>query len=212
MTGFRLCPTSRVRNKITGFCLAVRSYSKKRDRNGAARKFGPLRALTVRRRPGKPAQGLLSAGERVIPCALGRGSISAWKREGDGATPLAGMRLLSGYFRRGRMRPVSRLPMARIEARLGWCDAASDRNYNRPVRLPYPASHEEMKRPDRLYDAVIVLDWNIRPRRRNCGSAIFLHIAKPGFQPTEGCVAVTPAAMAWLLPRVSPRTVLRVVR
>ena len=68
-----------------------------------------------------------------------------------------------------------------------------------------------MLRPDRLYDAVIVLDWNIRPRRRNRGSAIFLHIARPGFRPTEGCVAVSPAAMAWLLPRVSRRTVLRVV-
>jgi L,D-peptidoglycan transpeptidase YkuD (ErfK/YbiS/YcfS/YnhG family) len=197
---------------ITGFCSAVQSYSKKRVRNEAGRKFAGLRRLTVRARPAEPTQGLLIAGPRSFRCALGRGGISARKREGDGATPLSAMRLLGGYFRRGRIRPASGLPLAPIGARDGWCDAPADRNYNRPVRLPYPVSHEEMRRPDRLYDAVIVLDWNIRPRRRNRGSAIFLHVAKPGFRPTEGCVAVAPAAMAWLLPRISRRTVLRVVR
>lgn len=176
------------------------------------RNFAGIGRLTVRARPGNAAQGLLVAGSRSFRCALGRGGISANKREGDGATPLGGMPLLSAYFRRGRVSAVSGLPLTAIDPQLGWCDAPADRNYNRPVRLPYPASHEAMLRPDRLYDAVIVLDWNVRPRRRNRGSAIFLHIARPGFEPTEGCVAVTPAAMAWLLPRVSQRTVLRVVR
>ena len=52
--------------------------------------------LTVRARPGHPSQGLLQAGATVFACALGRGGISADKREGDGATPLASMRILSG--------------------------------------------------------------------------------------------------------------------
>ena len=75
---------------------------------------------------------------------------------------------------------------------LGWCEVPDDRNYNRPVRMPYAASHERMLRADNLYDACIVLDWNIRPRRRGRGSAIFFHLARPGFTPTQGCVAVTP--------------------
>lgn len=199
-------------NTITGFCSAVRSYSKKRDCKEAARKFVGIRNLTVRARPGKASQGLLVAGARSFRCALGLGGISARKREGDGATPLARMPLLLAYFRRRRLRAVSGLPLSAIDAGLGWCDAPGDRNYNRPVRLPYPASHEKMLRPDRLYDAVIVLGWNIGPRSRGRGSAIFLHIARPGYHPTEGCVAVSPAAMAWLLPRVSRRTVLRVMR
>jgi L,D-peptidoglycan transpeptidase YkuD (ErfK/YbiS/YcfS/YnhG family) len=190
----------------------VRSYSKKRVRKEAAQNFAGVGHLTVRARPENATQGLLIAGPRSFRCALGRGGISANKREGDGATPLARMRLLSAYVRPGRLRAVSGLPLRTIDAHIGWCDAPGDRNYNRPVRLPYPASHEAMRRPDRLYDAVVVLDWNVRPRRRNRGSAIFLHIARPGFQPTEGCVAVAPAAMAWLLPRVSRRTVLSVVR
>ncbi len=69
-----------------------------------------------------------------------------------------------------------------------------------------------MKRDDSLYDACLVLDWNIRPRRRGRGSAIFFHLARPGFTPTQGCVAVTAQVMARLLPQLSRRTVLKVVR
>ena len=102
--------------------------------------------------------------------------------------------------------------MSPIGDALGWCEVPDDRNYNRPVKIPYGASHERMKRDDRLYDACIVLDWNIRPRRRGRGSAIFFHLARPGFTPTQGCVAVTAKVMARLLPHLSSRTVMKVVR
>lgn len=148
----------------------------------------------------------------VFPCALGQGGISSNKREGDGATPLGRMRLLSAYVRERRFERRSSLPFARITSDLGWCEVPDDRNYNRAVKLPYRASHETMLRPDNLYDAVIVLDWNVRPRRRGRGSAIFFHLARPGFSPTAGCVAVTHSVMARLLPRLSRRTVLTVLR
>jgi L,D-peptidoglycan transpeptidase YkuD (ErfK/YbiS/YcfS/YnhG family) len=192
----------------------MRSYSKKRYRKPSPAKFcNGLRTITVRARPGAPTQGLMNVGAGVVlPCALGRGGISAMKREGDGATPLARMRLLSGYVRERRFDRRSGLPLARITAKLGWCEVPEDRNYNRPVTLPYGASHETMLRADGLYDAVIVLDWNIRPRRRGRGSAIFFHLARPGFSPTAGCVAVTRAVMARLLPQLSRRTLLIVRR
>lgn len=149
----------------------------------------------------------------VFPCALGRGGIRAVKREGDGATPLARMQLLYGWYRKGRLSTLrSGLALRQIAADDGWCDAPADRNYNRPVRLPYPASSESMLRKDRLYDCCIVMDYNIAPRRRGMGSAIFFHVAKPGFLPTEGCVAVSPAVMALMLPHLSRRTVLKVLR
>lgn len=167
----------------------------------------------VRPRPGRKAQGLLCFGSTVFPCALGRSGISSRKREGDGATPLGPMRLLWGYVRPGRgPLPASRLTLLPAAPDLGWCDAVGDRNYNRPVRLPYSASHETMQRGDRLYDVVVVLDWNVRPAVRGRGSAIFLHLARPGFAPTEGCVAVTRRTMQRLLPRLRPGTVLRVLR
>jgi L,D-peptidoglycan transpeptidase YkuD (ErfK/YbiS/YcfS/YnhG family) len=144
-------------------------------------------------------------------CALGRSGTAALKREGDGATPLAVMHVLHGYYRSRRVRLQTRLDMAPIRAGLGWCDSPADRNYNRPVRLPYGKSHEGMLRKDHLYDVVIVLDWNIRPRVRNRGSAIFLHLARPGYKPTEGCVAVSAKDMAWLLARVGTGSVARVM-
>ena len=191
----------------------MRSYSKKRGRNAAAPKNRTgLCLLTVRARPGCPSQGIISASGAVFPCALGRGGILANKREGDGATPLGKMRILSGYFRRGRIAPVTKLPMKAISPSLGWCEVPDDRNYNRPVKLPYRVSHERMMRDDRLYDACLVLDWNIRPRRRSRGSAIFLHLARPGFGPTEGCIAVAAGTMRRLLPALSRRSVLCVTR
>jgi L,D-peptidoglycan transpeptidase YkuD (ErfK/YbiS/YcfS/YnhG family) len=172
---------------------------------------GGLRRLDVRRLPGKAAAGLILGKGLALRCALGRGGLSALKREGDGATPLARLRLLGGFVRPVSMRMAARLPLREIRPDLGWCDAPGDRNYNRPVRLPYAASHERMWRADSLYDVCLVLDWNIRPRRRNAGSAIFLHLARPGYAPTEGCIAVSRADMRRLLPLVSNRTVLKVI-
>ncbi len=195
-------------------CSLVRSYSKKLGRNWDAPSLRrTVSTLVVRARPGQPTKGILRAGPLTFPCALGRGGITANKREGDGGTPLGAMRLLSGYFRRDHLAPgSSRLAMAPIGADLGWCEVPDDRNYNRPVKIPYRAGHERMKRDDRLYDACLVLDWNVSARRRGRGSAIFFHLARPGFTPTEGCVAVSARAMARLLPHLAAGTVLKVVR
>ncbi len=172
-----------------------------------------IRNISVRPKPGNKSQGLLSIGGRVHVCALGKGGIRALKREGDGGTPLARMRLLSAYVRMDHVAArATLLPIARISPNLGWCEVPGDRNYNRPVRLPYSASHETMRRSDPLYDIAIVMDWNIIPRRRNGGSAIFFHVARPGLTPTEGCVALPGDVMRRLLPRLSARTVLTVRR
>ena len=97
------------------------------------------------------------------------------------------------------------LPVRAIRRRDGWCDAPADRNYNRPVRLPYPASAERLWREDALYDLVVVLDYNERPRVRGRGSAIFMHVAKPGYAPTEGCIALARPHLVRLLERLSLR-------
>jgi L,D-peptidoglycan transpeptidase YkuD (ErfK/YbiS/YcfS/YnhG family) len=89
---------------------------------------------------------------------------------------------------------------------MGWCDAVADRNYNRPVSLPYPASHEELWRRDGLYDVVITLSHNVRPRVRGLGSAVFFHLASPDLIPTAGCVAVRPCDINRVLCRIGPST------
>lgn len=169
--------------------------------------------IVVRKRPGHITQGLLTVGGRTHVCALGKGGIRTLKREGDGATPLGQFRLLSGYYRGDHVGlRVGALPMTPLSARSGWCDDISDRNYNRFVSLPYPASHEIMLRKDALYDLVLILDYNIVPRKKALGSAIFFHVARNDYGPTEGCVALPFAILNRMMPRLSVRTKLRVCR
>jgi L,D-peptidoglycan transpeptidase YkuD (ErfK/YbiS/YcfS/YnhG family) len=167
----------------------------------------PLRFIRVLRRPGNPSKGLLIAGNQAYPCALGRGGVSAAKREGDGASPRAVLRPVRVFYRddAGR-RPVCRLPLDRIRADMGWVEDPRDRRYNRLVNLPYPAAHETMRREDNLYDIVVELDWNRRPAIRGRGSAIFMHLARPGFTPTQGCIGLRGDVLRRLLPRLTRDT------
>jgi L,D-peptidoglycan transpeptidase YkuD (ErfK/YbiS/YcfS/YnhG family) len=171
-----------------------------------------LDVIRVNRLPLDHRRGRLVAGNLVLPCALGRRGTRRDKREGDGATPVGRFEVLQAFYRLDRLRrPRTPLPLAAIAAEDAWCDDPRDRNYNRPVRLPYPARHERMRRDDVLYDLVVDLACNRGPIRKGRGSAIFLHCARPGFPPTEGCVAVDPRAIARLLAWIGPGTRIEIV-
>jgi L,D-peptidoglycan transpeptidase YkuD (ErfK/YbiS/YcfS/YnhG family) len=170
-----------------------------------------LRRIVVRRAPSRRSGGVIVARHLRAEAALGRASIGRWKREGDGRTPAGRFRLLTVYYRPDRLRrPWTVLPVVAIRPDLGWCDDPADRRYNRPVRLPYPARHERLWRNDRLYDIVVVLDFNLARPRAGAGSAIFLHLASPDFDPTEGCIAVSETKMRRILARAGPRTMVDV--
>ncbi len=137
------------------------------------------------------ADGRLVFQGRTYRCALGRGGVRADKEEGDGATPLATLPLRRVYFRADRVKiPAAAVPREALAPDDGWCDDPTQRAYNQPVRLPFGGSHEELWRRDGLYDIVGVLGWNDDPVERRRGSAIFLHVARPDYGPTEGCVAL----------------------
>ena len=172
-----------------------------------------LAGLRVRALVTDPSRGQLIAGAAVIPCALGRSGIKQAKREGDGASPRGTFRLRGGVYRPDHFagRPASPLPLRPSAPGDGWCDDARDRRYNRPLRLPAPGvGHERMWREDGLYDLVVDLDYNRGPIRPGRGSAIFLHVARAGFLPTEGCVALRRADLVRLLRRVGPGTRMRI--
>ncbi|MGH6907820.1 MAG: L,D-transpeptidase family protein, partial [Aestuariivirga sp.] len=134
------------------------------------------------------------------PCVVGRGGLSHLKKEGDGATPVGRWQLLKVAYRADRGLPSrSGLPLRVIRSSDAWCDAVGDRNYNRQVSLPYPASHETMCRADGLYDVVVMLSHNQRPRVQARGSAIFLHLISSGATPTAGCVALSRRNMVIVL-------------
>ena len=166
-----------------------------------------LRRLTVRRKPAQPARGVLHAGPLTLPVALGRTGIKANKREGDGATPRGSFRLKRLWWRADRHpRPPTLLPVRRIELDDGWCENPSDRHYNRPIKVPPRSKVDRLARTDHLYDFIIEIDHNTRPRVAGRGSAVFIHVARPGFAPTAGCVALTMNSLRRLLACVGPRT------
>jgi L,D-peptidoglycan transpeptidase YkuD (ErfK/YbiS/YcfS/YnhG family) len=163
--------------------------------------------VKVRRSPGQRSAGRLAVMGLTMRCALGKGGVSAFKREGDGASPRGRFAFRRVWLRPDKsLRLSTFLPSCWSEPADGWCDDPRHARYNRPVRLPFPASHERLWRDDDVYDAVIEIGWNDHPAVRGRGSAIFLHLARPGYTPTEGCIAVSRRDMLRLLPRLGPHT------
>ncbi|WP_305986721.1 L,D-transpeptidase [Roseibium sp. MMSF_3544] len=165
----------------------------------------PAETLEVRASPRERTRGILRLGSITVPCALGRSGIVTRKKEGDGATPAGTFELIHVYYRPDKgLPPKTKLPAEPLTPLSGWCDDPGHRLYNRPVTLPFPAGHEKMWRDDRLYDVVVVLDCNMFPAVKGKGSAIFFHIARETYSPTEGCVAVSPEHMQLLLEMTGP--------
>ena len=172
-----------------------------------ARRNKSLSRITVRRRPGNPSQGWLLAGPMALPVALGRGGIKANKREGDGGTPRGHFRLRRLWWRAERHpKPATALPVHRIKLDDGWCEDPSDRHYNQPVKVPAGSNADRLARADHLYDFIIELDHNTRPRIAGRGSAVFIHVARPHLAPTAGCVALRIDTLRRLLARLGPGT------
>jgi len=134
-----------------------------------------------------------SLGTRTWRAAVGRSGIAAKRAEGDGVSPIGCWPIRQVLYRADKLAdpPVSVFPTAAIAPDDGWCDAPDHPAYNRPVTLPFAASHEEMWRNDDLYDIVVVLGQNDDPVIPGAGSAIFLHVASENYGPTAGCAALT---------------------
>jgi L,D-peptidoglycan transpeptidase YkuD (ErfK/YbiS/YcfS/YnhG family) len=155
----------------------------------------------------RATRGMVHAGNLRLPCALGRAGRSALKREGDGASPIGKWPVRSLAYRADRIkRPFTYCKTQIIRRTDGWCDQSGDRNYNRAVRHPYAASAEQLWREDHVYDLILVLGYNDRPRQRGRGSAIFMHIARPGYMPTEGCIALSREHLLRLVRLLDHRT------
>lgn len=158
----------------------------------------------------RPVDLTYAAGRLTWPggearAACGRGGVRADKREGDGASPAGRFPLLQAYYRADRLQPpITGLALVPLQPNYGWVDDPADPNYNRLVALPYPAHHEEMWRGDGLYDLVVLIGYNTDLPVPGRGSAIFLHVARPDFGPTDGCIAVAREVLLPLMPLLGP--------
>ncbi len=160
---------------------------------------------------------MLDWGAGARRAAIGPGGIGVKQREGDGITPRGRFAVREIFYRADRLAPPDvQLPLRAIAPDDGWCDAPEDVNYNRPVKLPYRASAENMWRDDALYDLVAVMGYNDDPVVPGKGSAIFLHVARsvggsrsdnlkePDYAPTHGCVALAFADLLAALEQLQP--------
>ncbi len=153
------------------------------------------------------SKGVLDLGGHGVRCALGPAGVkpAAQKREGDLASPAGVWPIREVIYRPDRgPPPATEFRVRAMTPDDGWCDDPADPAYNRPVKLPYPASAERLWREDNIYDIVVILGHNDDPVVPGMGSAIFLHVARPDYSPTQGCVAIARPDLEELLDRVLP--------
>jgi len=65
-------------------------------------------------------------------------------------------------------------------------------------------------RSDALYDVVIEMDHNQRPRTSGRGSAVFIHVARADFGPTAGCISLPINRLKQFIARLGPKTTITI--
>jgi len=166
-----------------------------------------LANIRINARPSRRSQGWLFAGPLIIPVALGRTGIRADKREGDGGTPRGRFHPVRLWWRADRLpRPRTLLPIRRIGRADAWCEDPQDRRYNRAFRRSANEPGDRLRRDDGLYDMIIEIDHNRRPRVAGRGSAVFIHVARPALAPTAGCIALRRRDLQALASRITAKT------
>ena len=149
--------------------------------------------IIVRTKSPTATIGTLEVNGKTFDCTLGRAGVilPADKKEGDGKTPLGIFPLRQLLYRADRVaEPITGLPVEILTPETGWCEDPAHPDYNKKITLPHPSVHDRMTREDHVYDYTVVIGYNDAPIVAGKGSAIFLHLAKPQFTPTEGCVGL----------------------
>ena len=144
-------------------------------------------------------------------CAVGKRGISIKKKEGDFITPKGTFKIREIFYRKDRVQNlITRLKKTVIRKNMGWCDDPKSKKYNKLIYFPFKHSAEKLYRSENIYDIILVLNFNMNPVKKNKGSAIFIHIAKKGFQPTQGCIALNKSEMIKLVKSIKKNTVVKI--
>ena len=136
-------------------------------------------------------------------CALGKAGIGKKKQEGDNVTPSGTFKIVKIYYRSDRIKKIySKFKAIEIKKNMGWCDDPNSKYYNQLINLPSRYSHEKLFKVKNIYDIIVVLNYNMKPIIKNKGSAIFIHIAKKNYLPTQGCIALKKNDLLKLLSKI----------
>ena len=148
--------------------------------------------------------GYLKYKDFKFKCALGKAGIGEKKREGDNVTPTGTFKIVKIYYRSDRIKKISsKFRAIEITKNMGWCDDPNSKNYNQLINLPSKYGHEKLFKKNNIYDIIVVLNYNMKPVVKNKGSAIFIHVAKNNYQPTQGCIALKKNDLLKLLSKIS---------
>ena len=147
-----------------------------------------------------------------VKCAVGKRGISIKKKEGDFITPKGTFKIKEIFYRKDRVENlITRLKKTVIRKNMGWCDDPKSKKYNKLIYFPFKHSAEKFYRSDNIYDIILVLNFNMNPVKKNKGSAIFIHVAKKSFQPTQGCIALNKIELIKLVKSIKINTVVKIV-
>jgi len=138
-----------------------------------------------------------------VKCAVGKRGISSKKVEGDNKTPRGTFKIQAIYYRKDRMKELkSLIKKKNIRKNMGWCDDSKSKKYNKLIKFPFSWGAEKLYLNSRIYDILLILNFNNKPVKRRKGSAIFIHIAKKNYAPTKGCIAVSKIDMRKIVSRI----------
>ena len=140
-------------------------------------------------------------------CAIGKKGIGSKKKEGDLITPRGKYKVKYILYRKDRIKKIqSEMKIIKIKKNMGWCDDPRSRNYNQLINLPSNYRHEKLFKKENIYDIILVLNYNMRPIKKNKGSAIFIHVSKKNFKKTEGCVAIQKRYLLKIVKEIKKNT------
>jgi L,D-peptidoglycan transpeptidase YkuD (ErfK/YbiS/YcfS/YnhG family) len=144
-------------------------------------------------------------------CCIGKAGIKSKIKEGDNITPKGIFKLLKLYYRADKIRKIETpLKKIKIKKNMGWCDDPQSKYYNKEIKIPNKFSYEKLYRRDNIYDLIIVLSYNVRPIIKGKGSAIFMHVAKNKYLPTEGCIALKKTHLIKILKQINSKTLIKI--
>ena len=145
-------------------------------------------------------------------CAVGKRGISIKKKEGDFITPKGTFKIREIFYRKDRVQNlITRIKKTVIRKNMGWCDDPKSKKYNKLIYFPFKHSAEKLYRSENIYDIILVLNFNMNPVKKNKGSAIFIHVAKKNFQPTQGCIALDKSELIKMVKSIKINTIVKII-
>ena len=143
-------------------------------------------------------------------CCVGKKGITNNKIEGDKKTPSGLFSMGNVYYRKDRnSKPITKIKTISISKKMGWCDDADSKKYNKLIKTSLKIRHEKLFRKDYKYDYLIPINYNTKNIIAGKGSAIFIHLTK-NYSATAGCIGIKKKDMLILLKIINKKTKIKI--